>query len=253
MLTIAGQHRAGRNGRSAGARTPRHQAQPRQSGRDVRDDESGGPVEDGRAFPARPPAGERRADQPGDPQDSDAAQPAQHVGRLHVVGIADRPNLRQPAPPAGRGVPGEPAGAGGRGGPLQPAGRDDPVREVDGALPVLRPVVRRRVPAQRASAPGPRDRRAGPRPREERVQPRDRPDPDLRAHRRRDPAAAGVRGRAPAVAGDRRRGVPALPVRRATARSSTTSPSSAPSRSRPTNVASCSPSAATRATCRSGS
>ena len=40
--------------------------------------------------------------------------------------------------------------------------RDGAVREVDGAVPVLRRVVRRRLPAQRAPAPGPADRQAGP-------------------------------------------------------------------------------------------
>ena len=88
------------------------------------------------------------------------------------------------------------------------------MREVDGAVPLLRRVVRRRVPAQRTSASGPRDGRADPRSGEERVQPRDRPDPDLRAQRRGHRPAARARGRPAPVADDRRRRVPALPLRR---------------------------------------
>ena len=35
-----------------------------------------------------------------DPEDPDAAEPVQHDGAVLVVGVADRPPLRQPPPPA---------------------------------------------------------------------------------------------------------------------------------------------------------
>ena len=98
--------------------------------------------------------------------------------------------------------------------PVRPRRRDDAVREVDRAVPLLRRVVRRRLPAQRAPAPGPGDRRAGARPRAQRVEPRDRPDPALRARRRRH-ARSSARSRA---AGCSRSSSPARSTRRTSTR-----------------------------------
>ena len=91
-------------------------------------------------------------------------------------------------------------------------GEMSPCAEVDGAVLVLRAVVHRRVPAQRAPASRPRDRRADRDPRE-RVQPRDRPHPDLYGLdadvTRQLRAFEGGRLQSPAA---QRRGVPAVPV-----------------------------------------
>ena len=45
---------------------------------------------------------QRHPDRPRDPRDAAAARAAEHDGRLHLVGVADRPHLQRPAPAAGR-------------------------------------------------------------------------------------------------------------------------------------------------------
>ena len=58
------------------------------------------------------------AHQPGDSQVPDAAEPVLDDGGLHVVGVADRPDVQQPALPAADEADSRPAGDRGRRGPL---------------------------------------------------------------------------------------------------------------------------------------
>ena len=59
--------------------------------------------------PARTASPQRPADRPGDPRDAAPAGAAEHDGRLHLMGLADRPHLQRPAPaPARRPESGRP-------------------------------------------------------------------------------------------------------------------------------------------------
>ena len=53
--------------------------------------------------PAAAPPHQPRADQLGRADDADAAEPAEHARAVHVVVVADRPDLLEPPPPAGGG------------------------------------------------------------------------------------------------------------------------------------------------------
>ena len=95
-------------------------------------------------------------------------------------------------PTRGRGARPVPAAAGG----------GDPVGRHQRAVPAVRPVVHRQLPAHRPHRLA-----------QEHLDPGDRLLPDLRAVGGEDPAAALDGGRPAGVAADRRPGVPAVPVR----------------------------------------
>jgi prostaglandin-endoperoxide synthase 2 len=80
------------------------------------------------------------------------------------------------------------------------SGDGTPVREVDGAVRVLRGVVHRRVPAQRPLGAAGHA--------QERLEPRDRPDAALRRPGGGDAPAADLRRRTAEEPDDQRRGVP---------------------------------------------